>query len=673
MSDLLFPLSCFRLFVRVSIVLLLGLLWPALLRAQVLDDSTKVVYGAKTTRVLYEADIMREQYEGRVIDTTLTNQVRDRYWFHDTTFQQDLGNVGTASRRLLWDANNGIGARYGRTVFDKFARNSATIPYYDTRSPFTFFRFIQSAVGEQVFELSYSRSLGKNLNVGLAYERFASRKVLATNGRENFTEHSNVLFFARYQTKDERYHALFNINTARHRVPEQGGIRYGATDSIEDGPDKGKPRPGSLFSYGFENVNLTRALNAEDRDEIRLVQTLRLLGRGLTAYHIFDWHRQFNNYTDRPLSGPLPLDAPGRLRFYPGTRLSANLTNDRTEYRQLENEVGVMGHTPAVGYRLYGRYRNANLFAKNYQDRYSGLGEYIYPYSQHYGQLFLGGTADFRYRNLVAVETAGEVMAQQLTPEGKTFSEFWFRGTARLGPLSGEFYSSSYSPTLTQQRFVGNHYEWNHTKDVPTGTPIAEFNNTLVNQLTGRLNQKLGRHYLEASASVVTINDLVYYNQAAVPAQFNKPIGLVIGSVRHRFNLGKFYFDNQGTGTLGGEGEALRIPKLVANGRAYYQGYLFKKAMFSQVGADVYYQSRFRGYDYNPTTQQFYVQDHFSIRNYAVADVFFITDIKTVSVFLKMAYVNQGLYDFGNGYFATPLYTGLPRRFQFGIRWQFFD
>ncbi|UOQ51889.1 putative porin [Hymenobacter cellulosivorans] len=671
MSDLLVPLASFRFFHRVSFVLLLGLLlWPALLRAQVLDDSTKVIYGAKTTRVLYEADIMREQYEGRVIDTTLTNQVRDRYWFHDTTFQQDLGNIGTASRRLLWEPNNGIGARYGRTVFDKFARNSAEIPYYDTRSPFTFFRFIQSAVGEQVFELSYSRSLGRNLNVGLAYERFASRKVIAANGRENLTEHSNVLLFARYQTQDDRYHALFNINTARHRVPEQGGISYGPTDRIEEGDRKGAPRPGSLFGYDLEDVRLERSLNIDDRDEIRLVQTLRLLGRGLTAYHIFDWKRQFNNYTDRPRNGPLPVNATtGLLQFYNSEpRLNANLTNDRSEYRQLENEVGVMGHTPAVGYRLYGRYRNANLFTKNVQNRYLSRGDSI-PYQLRYGQIFLGGTASFRYRDLVAVETAGEILGPQVAgDQSKAFSEYWFRGTARLGPLSGEFYSSSYSPTLTQQRFEGNHYAWDHTRN--SG---AEFQNTLVNQLTGRLNQQLGRHHLEASGSFVTINDLVYYNQAAVPAQLDEAKVLLIGTLRHRFNLGKFFFDNLGTGTLGGEDEGLRIPKLVANSRAYYQGYLFKKAMFSQIGADVYFQSRFKGYDYNPTTQQFYLQDHFSIRSYAVADVFLVTDIKTVSVFLKMAYINQGLYNTGNGYFATPLYTGLPRRFQFGIRWQFFD
>jgi hypothetical protein len=679
LSDLLVPLSVARFLTRLlpAVVFGLALLLPTRGRAQIVDDSTKVLYGAKTTRVLREADIMREQYEGRLIDTTLTNQTQARNWFHDSTFQQDLGNVGTASRRLLWEPNTEIGVRYGRTVFDKYVRNSATIPYYDTRSPFTFFRFIQSAVGEQVFELSYTRSLGKNLNVGLAYERFASRKILAALPRENLVEHNNVLLFARYQTQDDRYHALFNVSTARHRVPEQGGIRYDAAEDTlprsADQPGYRVYKPKNLFDYEDAEVYLTQALNAEDRDEVRLVHTLRLLGRGLTAYHIFDWKRQFNNYTDRPLTGGLSVRN-NQGGFYPRALLSNTLTNDRSEYRQLENTVGVMGHTPSVEYRLYGRHRGANLMSKSYEDITTPQGRIISSFTTRYDQIFLGGTAGFRYRNLVAIETAGEVLAQQLNPMAKSLSEFWGRVTARLGPISGEFYTTSYSPTLTQQRFEGNHYRWNYTPDVPAGrTSDGTLRNTLVNQLTGRLSQKLGPHYLDASVTTATINDLVYYNQQAVPAQLEGAKVVLTGTLRHRFNLGKFFFDNQATGTIGGEGEGLRIPKLVANGKAYYQGYLFKKAMFSQVGAEVYYQSRFKGYDYSPSTQQFYLQDHFTIRNYSVADVFFITDIKTVSVFLKVAYVNQGLYSFGNGYFATPLYSGLPRRFQFGIRWQFFD
>ena len=156
-----------------------------------------------------------------------------------------------------------------------------------------------------------------------------------------------------------------------------------------------------------------------------------------------------------------------------------------------------------------------------------------------------------------------------------------------------------------------------------------------------------------------------------MPQQLSDSKQLLIVSARHRFHFGKFYTDNEGTYTVGGDGEGLRIPELVTNSKVYYQGSIFKEALFGQIGAELYYQSRFRAYDYSPSTQQFYVQDHFTIRNYAIADVFLNADIKNVSFFLKMAYVNQGLYR--NGYFTTPYYTGLPRRIQFGIKWQFFN
>ncbi|MFC7668960.1 putative porin [Hymenobacter humi] len=65
----------------------------------------------------------------------------------------------------------------------------------------------------------------------------------------------------------------------------------------------------------------------------------------------------------------------------------------------------------------------------------------------------------------------------------------------------------------------------------------------------------------------------------------------------------------------------------------FYEGYIFRKALLSQVGAEMYYQSRFRAFNYSPSTQQFYQQDNFTIRNYPVVDVFFSADIKSVSFF----------------------------------------
>ena len=646
-------------------------------RAQVLDDSTKVLYGPKTTRVIYEAEVLRDSTGGTLLDTTLTRFPQSRYWVHDTTFQQDLGALGTASRPLLYQPNLQLGARFGRNVFDRYARDATAVPYYDSRSPYSFFRVIQSGSGEQVFELSYSRSLRKNFSIGFVYERIASNKILAArSSRDALVEHSNLLVFGRLQSENERYHLLFNFSNVRHRSIEQGGIRpitRRVKDAITgDSTTTGETNPSDLFNYAQQRVYLTQAANTEARDELYFTQTYRLLGRGLTVYHTFDAKRQYNSYLDQALVrlNTREVNYP-RVLFYPRVIRNTTAILDRAEYQQVENTVGVLGRTEAVEYRLYGRLRNANLTSQSLTiNQFSatpattGLALVQGAPTRSIFQGFVGGTAAFNYRKIYAIEAAGEY---------KFFDEYWLRASMRTGPLSAEVLRSSYSPTLTQQELVGNNYEWHH---LPDGSNAFK-NNTSTTQLTGRLRLKLPdfgsftQQRFEASASLVNIANLIFYNTQGVPEQASAARNLQIVHARHQVRLGRVGIDNEGTYTQGGNVDGVRIPTLVSNSRIYYESYIFRKAMFSQVGAEMYYQSRLRAFDYSPSTQQFYQQDHFTIRNYPVVNVFFSADIRAVSIFLKASYVNQGILN--DGYFTTPYYSGYPRRFTLGLKWNFFN
>jgi hypothetical protein len=651
------------------LILLVGLLLGAARpgQAQIVDDSTKVLYGPKTTRVIYEADLQHDSTRGVLIDTSLVRWSQQRFWYHDSTFHQDLGTVGSASRPLLYRTNLALGARLGRTVFDRFALKGSEVPFYDSRSPYSFFRYIQSSMGEQVFEISYSRSLKKNFSIGAAYERIASNKLLGTNTSEGLVEHNAARFFARYQTDDDRYHLLVSLVDTRHRAAEQGGILPLATEQY----------PSDLFNYDREQVRLSYAFNTDDRDELRLFHSYRLLGRGVTAYHILDAQRQYNGYLDNNLTATNAANTTDGA-FYPAIRRNTSLTADRVTYRQVENTVGLLGRTDRIEYNLYARSRIASLRESPTPAPTTGAptGGLVEPLADTYNQVFLGGNAAFNYRTIYAVEVAGEYLP---LGSSNTLGEYWLRGRIRTGPLSAELLTSSVTPDLTQQHFASNHYQWNNS-----------FSNTLTNQLAVRLQQRLpflADHTLEASATVVNLTNPMYYapdpggpvnttqrlTPLGGPAQFSGSKQLLIGFVRHRFRVGKVFFDNQGTYTVGADStnEAIRIPTLVTQSRVFYQTYVFKKALLGQVGAEVYYQTRFKAYAYSPSTQQFYVQNYFTIRDYAVANVFLTADIKAATIFFKVAYLNQGL-DAG-GYFTTPYYTGYPRRFQFGVRWRFFS
>ncbi|MCI1187376.1 putative porin [Hymenobacter sp. DH14] len=659
-------------------------LFSATVRAQVVDDSTRVMYGPKTTRVIFENEVLRDSTSGIPVDTTLTKWPQQRFWVHDTTFQQDLGAVGTASRPLLYQPNLELGARYGRNAFDRYAHNARTVPYYDSRSPYSFFRFIQSGAGEQVFEISYSRSLKKNFSIGVDYERIASNKIsFARSSRDALVEHSNLLLFGRFQTDNERYHLLFNISNARHRGVEQGGIRpiinY-KTDGATIDTARSELALTDLFKYGQQQVYLTTAINYEDRDELYFTHTYRLLGRGLTVYHTFDYKRQYNSYAD------LALKTTGDPNFfYPRKLGSQTATIDRSQFSQVENTVGVLGRTSAVEYRLYARDRVASLTSSTLADTATATKLYLQPGAptRSFHQFFVGGTAAFNYRTIYAIETAGEAYLLPLSGlSSDSYSlEYWLRGRVRTGPLSAEALVNSYSPTLTQQEFIGNHYRWSHWSgdydNKITHTADGKFSNTSTQQLTGRLQLKLPavlalrQQRFEASASLVNIKNLVYYNTLGLPAQADVANQLIIVAARHRAQVGRFGLDNQATYTKGGDVNGLRIPALVTESRAYYEAYIFRKALFSQTGLELYSQSAYQAFAYSPSTQQFYQQNAFTIGAYPIVNAFFSADIKTVSVFLKVAYLNQNLGR--DGYFATPYYSGYPRRFQFGVRWNFFD
>ncbi|MDB5263868.1 MAG: hypothetical protein JWQ14_3151, partial [Adhaeribacter sp.] len=116
----------------------------------------------------------------------------------------------------------------------------------------------------------------------------------------------------------------------------------------------------------------------------------------------------------------------------------------------------------------------------------------------------------------------------------------------------------------------------------------------------------------------------------------------------------------------------------LVNSRIYYQGALFKNALYGQVGIETYVTDDYYADAYMPVTQQFYLQNSFKTPNYnfterlyPVVDLFLTVDIKNFNAFLKMSHVNQGFPQ--EGYFPTPYYPGMGRSFVFGIKWMFFD
>ncbi|WP_276496008.1 putative porin [Pontibacter litorisediminis] len=629
--------------------------------AQIIDDTTKMLYGPKTVLKLYEQDVLMGRYTATPIDTSLNNHHNERYWYNDTSFYQHLGNIGTAATPMLFQLPDKIGVRLGKNIFDRYAYDPQKVTYYNTRSPYTYLDYVQGGRGEIAFEALHTRNINERWNFGVAYQILSADQQIGPAARRrqtrDFIDNQAIKAFTHYRSKNEKYDLFFNYTFMKVEQVETGGIDTTARGEIE------------LRAYEEAPVYLNQALNEESRNNLHLTHIYRLAQENLKVYHTFDYYRQRNAYLDDAI--PTTTDRVGdrdttvarATYLYPTFKYSYGRTNDATEYKELENTFGLTGNNKLSSYKAYVKLRNANIMysaidsidtANNIPDSVLTRGNVFKTISASggYDQVFLGGDIRFFYKDLAEITGSAEY---QLA------GDYRIKGTARLGGAYGTLQRVLYSPSRVQDYMLGNHYSWS-----------KDFGNIVVDRIGAGLHQKIGkRQYLKLDGHYTNVKRWVYFNEAAVPVQASGSQRFWGGSISHKINFGPLYFDNLVVYTNTDEANNIPMPEWLVESKVYVQGPLFKNALFVQLGVQGNYASEYYGYGYMPVTQQFYVQNDFLVQGYPVAEVFMNADIKTVNVFLKMSHVNQGLSD--PVYFQTPLYPGLRRSFVFGVMWRFFD
>ncbi|WP_420147669.1 putative porin, partial [Spirosoma sp.] len=86
-----------------------------------IDDSTKVIYGPKSTRYVLEDDIFNNRRKLYTMDTTMDDVHRFTYVQRSQNLYQDLGTLGTPIRPVFVQEPDQLGAQSGYTVFAPYA------------------------------------------------------------------------------------------------------------------------------------------------------------------------------------------------------------------------------------------------------------------------------------------------------------------------------------------------------------------------------------------------------------------------------------------------------------------------------------------------------------------------------------------------------------------------
>ena len=592
------------------------------MQAQILDDSTKQVFGPETALYTFESNIKYNQEEYFQVDTVLDN--RHRYSIVDRREKRyhDLGNIGTALRPVFFQPNTFIGAQSGYNAYQDYRLSPDDIKYFDTKSPYASLDIIFGGDRRSTVDVGFSRSDSTIWNVGFNFRRVTSDKQV---GNEVGTGDNHALstaynIYTRWRPS-EKYQLLANISRIKHTVNETGGLRPLASGNINN-----------LFDQDSAFLWLDEATSQEVHINYHLYHQYKI-GDGLQIYHAFDLTNQevAFNYTA----------AFDETTFFDAFLINDAETSDQTTFNSILNEGGIKG---SVGDLFY------NFYAKARQYRYNPK----YLTAQGYNtEIYLGSHLRYVYKNNL-LKFEGEYL---LAKDYKVKASF-----------ENKFIQASYQRVRRQasrlsEKYFGNHYEWHNNFD-PTNT----------DQLKGMITWDRNSYFIRPYLSLTNLSKYIYFNQSKLPEQAGGSAQILTPGASLGITLFKnlhLETDWTYTAVTGDDDQLFRVPEWFGSGKIYYTNFLFNRALQAEIGLDLHFQSAYKGNAYDPVTQQFYLQDTFTIPEYWTSDVFINFKVGRARIFAKLVFANQALTE--GGYFTAPYYIGQPSVFDWGINWQFFD
>lgn len=154
-------------------------------RRKLIDDSTKMVFGPKTSLFFLEKDIKRNIDRKVEADTLLDNfhyyePVAKSGWMY-----QDLGNIGSAAKPIYYEVPRMIGFTSGFHAYDLYYMSPDSMRYYDTKSPYTQMNAFFGGGNRNMLDLVFARNINPRWNMGFNLNTIRATKTLNPSGRDD--------------------------------------------------------------------------------------------------------------------------------------------------------------------------------------------------------------------------------------------------------------------------------------------------------------------------------------------------------------------------------------------------------------------------------------------------------------------------------------------------------
>ncbi|MDR0386125.1 MAG: putative porin [Prevotellaceae bacterium] len=545
-------------------------------------------------------------------------------------------------------------------VYSLYGFTPDNIRFYNTKGPFSSLSYYTSGAkrfSEDNIKVLFTRNISPSLNAGLYYQKMGSKGTY----QNQRTKDKTFNMFVSYVGEKYVAHAGYIYNGINNK--ENGGIvdDFFVKDTIVNADAIDVKLKSALNVLSSNTYFLTHSygipLNIFKRDSLDV-------GEGTIVYfgHTFEYSRYRRVYTDGISDTAFVNLINGQrnyMHYYDNHYLSAVRSYDSTFASKFDNRLFI---------RLQ-PYSSTAIISKidggiGYQfDRYYGFTPESYLHGAKNEKLSTGyvyGNAEGMFSKYFSWDA---FLKYHLL--GYRINDLNFDANARLSiyPLkggihfSGRFVLDNREQPYFVKKYYSNHFQWDNN-----------FNKTTETRIEAAVN--IPDWNLEAGFKNSIISNYVYFGDDALPRQTSEIFNITSVHLNSKLSWWLLRLDTRLVAQNTSNSNVLPLPALSANATFYVESQLVKNVLNLRAGFDIYYNTRFYDYAYNPAVGMFHTQSEKRLGNYPWADLFASFKWKRANIYVKFTNAGEGIIGDRN-YFSALHYPRNRRMLRYGINWYF--
>jgi len=584
-----------------------------------------------------------------ILETNIDTSLNKINIYHPV-YKKSITNSYTGNYGGAYLDNNFFSRQYQTNFLflqthDAYLLTPQTVIYYNTTTPYTLLDYSQSENknrnNETRFNVLHTRNINPDWNVTFRFDQARSDgQYLDQENKNHF-----VTLYSSYNSDKLDLYGGFISNRIRNQ--ENGGIK---ADSMLFEETKffnlidARSEYKSNYFYSSTRYKHGKYVNvADENGEEPEVFVPRF---GLT--HYFEYSNNLHQFWEDNVN----------FEFFPETLIDSTGTNDSTRFRKITNilqaqqfesaeKKASFGKRAYIGVDfvkvLYRGYINEVSDVKKYTDIYIGGGIF-----RELGKFW---TWNFEGRFYLTGFHSGQTIISGEIAKPLVL----FRDSLTVMEITGKL--ENLIPGYFQQRYHSNHLVWYNT-----------FNDE--QRMTAGINIKSHKRKFKIGANYALINNYIYNNARGIPSQTKKELLVVAGYIDKKFAFGNFSVDTRLLAQKASSNEFIHLPDFSAFLGISYR-MLISKVLYTQLGVDTRYNTKYYADAYDPTTSLFYLQNEKEIGNYPYINAYANLRLKRTRVYFKL--INIGT-SFMNGEYFTALHYPMNKMtFRLGVDWKFYD